>query len=304
MTQTIFETSMFLSRPLVSSSGMVLLGTSDTDEEYSEETGLTKTRQAAAHSLIIGKIGESLLRQHTLDDENVDDAFRIMKHIQVPTSIRAMEFVGESGQQAILALDSALYTVRWGDDEILNSLEISHGDYIRDLSISAKKEIISGGFDHRLAVTDIREDRCSLGNIGLFDCRDIVGSCMQVPNQPGCISCTTDGGQLLVFDVRAGRKVLEYKSVQERLFSHSYDDDKTIVLGFGRRTSADRNYEWIDLRMGNGTNEGALMHGRRDSHLSDVGSIIHTNLNSRLKHRRVAFRHAWFLCHRRFRESI
>ena len=90
---------------------------------------------------------------------------------------------------------------------------------------------------------------------------------------------------VLLYDLRASgsKQVCVYESAMSNGFTHSYDGENTIVMGFAAEKAADRHMEFIDLRMdlvGKRKKKGQKQypmrhhHGVKDEHLDAVGDIL------------------------------
>jgi len=55
------------------------------------------------------------------------------------------------------------------------------------------------------------------------------------PHDTFLASCTTDTGTLHIFDIRTDKRrpAIVYDTLKRELFTHSYKDDTTILLGYG-----------------------------------------------------------------------
>lgn len=109
--------------------------------------------------------------------------------------------------------------------------------------------IASGGFDQCLHLMDVTALTSGSGSAGLIPVctqrmEDVVGSVRWSQADTNAITCTTDGGDLLVLDTRAmGRPALALHT-HTQLYTHAFVSPHEVLLGFG-----DGRVRALDLRM-------------------------------------------------------
>jgi len=149
-------------------------------------------------------------------------------------------------QHIVFAINQKLGLVRMTQDLTVDAIVMFpefHKDAIRELCVSEgnKNLVISGGFDGNVFVTDISrlcsdiEKNEKKSENSLYPCRDVVGSVHWHPEDTFLASCTTDTGTLHIFDIRTDKRrpAIVYDTGKKELYSHSYKDGNTMLLGFG-----------------------------------------------------------------------
>jgi len=146
----------------------------------------------------------------------------------------------------VVALNSKLGLLRLSPERTVDELVMFpefHRDSIREIAVSHgnKSLVISGGFDGNVFVTDISrlvtdiQKNSKKSENSLYPCKDVVGSVAWHPEDGFLASCTTDTGTLHIFDVRTDRRrpAIVYDAARRELYTHSYQNNVTMLLGFG-----------------------------------------------------------------------
>jgi len=149
-------------------------------------------------------------------------------------------------QHIVFAINQKLGLIRMTPDITVDAIVMFpefHKDAIRELCVSEgnKNLVISGGFDGNVFVTDITrlcsdiEKNEKKSENSLYPCRDVVGSVSWHPEDSYLASCTTDTGTLHIFDIRTDKRrpAVVYDTGKRELYTHSYKDGNTMLLGFG-----------------------------------------------------------------------
>eukprot|EP01080_Neovahlkampfia_damariscottae_P009958 gene9958-2277_t len=191
----------------------------------------------------------------SLNHQNVTKLNSKIWSYPINEHIRSCDWIDEN--RILLALNSKLGLLELDESgsasEILLFPEL-HSDTIRQLSYSQKnKMMISGGFDGNVYVTnvlrlleDMQKNEKKTEN-SVYVCKDVVGSVCWHPKDEFFASCTTDTGRLHLFDIRVNddKPAYVFDSFKSELYTHTYMNDETIILGFG-----DGSIQIHETRMG------------------------------------------------------
>ena len=104
--------------------------------------------------------------------------------------------------------------------------------YQRDIGLGVEAELLSEVIAARLPATGSSAQSATLANV--FEEFDPPSS-----------------STVLLYDLRAngGKMVAQYDSIMSNGYTHSYDGENTIVMGFAAEEANDIHVEFIDLRM-------------------------------------------------------
>jgi len=202
-----------------------------------------------------------------------DSSVNVRVTYNISDYVRDLQWIDE--KHIVFAINQKLGLARmYGDltvDDIVMSPEF-HKDAIREICVGQanKNLVISGGFDGNVFVTDISR-LCSdiqknekKSENSLYPCREVVGSVSWHPEDPYLARCTTDSGTLHIFDIRTDKRrpAVVYDTGKRELFSHSYRDSITLLLGFG-----DGSIQLFDTR------SRRSVGSFQDPHMKQIGEI-------------------------------
>lgn len=165
----------------------------------------------------------------------------------------------------------------------------SHSDMLREIAVGEGRCVASGGYDGKLIITDI-EGSDANKTLVQFRTGGVIGSVKFHPTMSKVVSLTKDEGVAMLWDLRSGKTVAEYKSVQQNSYTHTWDGQHTLVMGFSKRSPQDQHLEFVDVRKPDrkkrkkrwqkrkkhkrGHFETTHKYGYADSNLDTVGDII------------------------------
>lgn len=146
-----------------------------------------------------------------------------------------------------------------------------HQDHIREMDIKNFKWVLTGGFDGKLAVTDIVQlshdmNRRQMNlNTYTYFTQDIIGSVRWHPQNDYLASFTLDSGSFSIIDTRNPKEtVLTFKSEIPDMYTHEYTDSYQVLLGYG-----DGTIQFFDTRY------PGVKHTFKDSHVNAIGDILY-----------------------------
>jgi hypothetical protein len=288
-----------LARPLINEEGQVILGTWNPEHEMvsgdgSGEDGSTQTIVCGQLQKAWTSASKGVLKDVTshLDDGSAKSnkfAMHITAQHQVPGNVADMKWFDGSSVAVACGTDVSLVTVHGSQHNVFGSsmgvqqLHLPHINTIREVAVSDRR-VLTGGFDGSLCV-------CHVATTGeaRVTCEiqtdEVVGSVKWHPTQRSVFSCTQDRGTVLLYDLRAsgGKQVAMYESMMSDGFTHSYDGENSIVMGFAASGPADWHLQFIDLRMdliGKKKKKGKpsfpmqTKHNTQDPHMYAVGDIL------------------------------
>lgn len=112
-----------------------------------------------------------------------------------------------------------------------------HTDVIRQVAVSTFSNhlAISGGFDGRVCISDLSaiSGASAARVVRIHETGDVVGSVSWHPSSEQLCAWTTDPGQFTLYDLRSPRVISMLTAEVDELYTHTFYDDHTVMLGFG-----------------------------------------------------------------------
>jgi len=292
-----------LACPLISATGQVILGTWNQEHEMIDGGG--------SQTIVCGQLQKAWTSADGGVLKDVTDgrqfegnkfAMHITGQQSVPGNVVTMKWFHDGAVAVAAGKHVSLVNVHGGghqpdvyfggisssssssSNSDVHRVELPHDNTIRDIDVH-RGRILSGGFDGKIVVCEVTasgESRVSCE----MQTEEVVGSVKWHPSNDSVFSCTQDLGTVLLYDLRAtgGKEVHKYESKMSNGFTHSYDGENTIVMGFAGDEQRDYHMEFVDLRMGligkkkkkNSKKKHVMgmRHNMRDPHMEAIGDIL------------------------------